>query len=138
MILAPHDMRDAQIGIVDRRGQHVQPRSVRAPDHGIAHRRRIEPLRPADQIVPRDRHGVIEPEAPVRHDAIVRQRGAIRVGQRQRGAIVDRRQPAPQLDLALQLQFLRAFIRRIDPPRRDQFVEPRLIQREPVGLAHLS
>src|SRR3546814_9198391 len=90
------------LGIVDCRGEHVEPRSVGAPHHGIAHRRWIEMLRAADQVVPFDRGIVIEPETPVRLDALGLEARAIGIAQPQRRAIVDRRQPAPKLDLALE------------------------------------
>ena len=138
MVFAAHDMGDAQIGIVDRRWQHIQPRSVGAAHDGIAHRLRIEALGPADQIVPMDRCVMIQLEPPVRRDAIRLKLRLLRIAQRQRRAIVHRWQAAPEQDLALQIEFLCALIGRIDAPRRDQCVEPRLIQRESLRLAHLG
>ena len=35
MVLTPHDMRDAHVDIIDGRGQHVEPRTVRAADDGV-------------------------------------------------------------------------------------------------------
>src|SRR3546814_12234630 len=55
-------------------------------------------------------------ETPVRLDALGLEARAIGIAQPQRRAIVDRRQPAPKLDLALEVQFLRGLICRIDAP----------------------
>ena len=52
---------------------------------------------PRMQVVPFDRRVVIELEAPVRRDALGLERRALGLAQRQRRAVVDRRQPAPEL-----------------------------------------
>ena len=95
-------------------------------------------LGPADQVGPFDHRVVVELEAPVRLHAVRFQSRARGVGQRQRGAIIDGWQPAPQQDLALQLQFLRRFIGGIDAPRGDQIGESRFIDREARRLAFLA
>ena len=77
-------------------------------------------LGPADQVVPLDRRVMVEPEAPVRPPPLRLEPGAVRVAQRERGAVVDRRPAAAELHLALELQLLRRLIGRIGaarPPR---------------------
>ena len=138
VILAADDMGDAHLGIVDGGRQHVQPRSVSAADNRIAHRSRVEMLGPADQVGPFDHHAMVELEPPMRFDALCLECRALIVGQPQRRAVIDGRQPAPQQDLALQLQFLCSLICRIDAASCDQGIEPLLIQRETGRLAFLG
>ena len=137
MILAAHDVGHAHGDVVDHARQHVEPAAVGAADDRIAERRRIEPLGSADQIVPRDRR-VVEAEAPVRPDAAGLDRGTRRVAELQRGAIVDRRQPAPEQHLTLEIELLRGLIGGIDAPRRAQFGKALLVQCAALGLAHLA
>ena len=59
-------------------------------------------------------------------------------GERQRGAIIDRRQAAPQQHLALEIQLLRALITAIDPAFGHQPLEFAFIQVKPGGLAFLA
>ena len=138
MVLAAHDMGDAQIHVVDRARQHVEPRSVGAADHRVAHRRRVELLGAADQVVPRDRRVMVEPEPPVRSHALRLQPRPLGIVQRQRRPVVDRRQPAPEQHLAPEVELLRALIGGIDAPRRDQPGKARLVEIEPLGLPHLG
>ena len=138
MVLAAHDMRDAHLNIVDRRGQHIEPRPVGAADDGIAHRRGIEFLGPTDQIVPHDRRGMIELEAPVRLDASGFEARPLGVAQRERGAVVDRRQPAPGGDLAFEVELLRGFVRRVDAAGVAQRRKARLIERKARRLPLLA
>src|SRR3546814_7344379 len=77
-------------------------------------------------------------ETPVRLDALGLEARAIGIAQPQRRAIVDRRQPAPKLDLALEVQFLRGLICRIDAPAGAQGLEPRLVQRKTRRLPFLA
>ena len=69
---------------------------------------------------------MIEPEAPVRPAPLRLEPGAVGLGQRQRGAVVDRRHAPAEQDLALELQLLRRLIGRIDPAR------PRAAARAPL------
>ena len=57
------------------------------------------------------------------------------VGQLQRGAIVDRRQPAPQQALALQGQLFRRLVAGIKPAIALQHFLRQVVAVEPVGLA---
>ena len=81
---------------------------------------------------------MVEPETPVRRDAFGLLGGALRIRQRQRGAVVDRRQPAAQLDLALEIEFLRGLVRGIDAPVGAQFLERRFVGGEAQRLALLT
>src|SRR3546814_16499256 len=95
-------------------------------------------VRAADQVVPFERGIVVEPETPVRLDALGLEARAIGIAQPQRRAIVDRRQPAPKLDLALAVHFLRGLICRIDAPAGAQGLEPRLVQSKTTRLPFLA
>ena len=67
-----------------------------------------------------------------------RRLGALFLGQRQRCAVVDRRQPAAEQDLALELEFLLGFVCGIDPARIAQLGKGRLIGIEPCRLTLLA
>jgi len=110
MILAAHDMGDPHVDIVDRRGQHIEPAAVFPPDDGIGEQRRVKMLLAPYPVGPGDRCGVIQLEAPVRPAPLFFQLGFLGVGQLQRRPVIDGR-------LALEVQFLRRFISRIDPAR---------------------
>ena len=140
MVLAAQHIGDAHVDVVDHAGQQVEPRSVGPAHHRVGHLRRIEVLGPANAVGPFDRLGMVEPEAPVRLLSRRCLRCMIGLGQRQRGPVVDRRQPAPEQHLALELEFLRCLVAAIDPPRLDQprklpliQIEPRRLPRLPVG-----
>ena len=70
MVLAAHDVGDAEIDVVDHARQQVEPAAVLAPDNGIAQQLRVEPLLTADQVGPDDRRIMVELEAPVRRAAL--------------------------------------------------------------------
>jgi hypothetical protein len=116
----------------------MSTRSIGAAHHRIAHRRRIEALVATDEIVPRYRSPGIEPEAPVRRSSRRLEPGPLGVAQAQRGAVVHRRQSPPEQHLALEIELLRGLVGGIDPARRLQFGEPRLVAVEPCRLALLG
>src|SRR5690606_40454655 len=60
------------------------------------------------------------------------------IAERQRGAVIDRRQPAPERDLALEVELLRGLVAGVDAARRLQPLERRLIEREPGRLPLLA
>jgi len=138
MVLAAHDMGDAHVDIVDHRREKIEPRPVGAAHHRIAHRRRIEALGTADQIVPLDRGGMIEPETPVRADALGFEARTIGIGERERGAIIDRRQAAAEQDLALEIELLLGLIGRIDAACGGQLGETAFVEIETLRLARLA
>ena len=92
-------------------------------------------LRPPDAVDPRDGRIVIQFEAPVRRLAGSGFGGVIRLGEGERGAVVNRRQAPAQRDLALQIQLLRGLVAAIGPALGHQPGEFTLIQGETRGLA---
>jgi hypothetical protein len=94
-------------------------------------------LRSADQIVPRDRRIVVEPEAPVRPPTFGFEPGPLGVAELQRGAIVDRRLAAAELDLALEVELLRGLVGRIDPAGGAQPLQRRIVTIEARALPML-
>src|SRR6185436_17041227 len=80
----------------------------------------------------------VEQEAPVRLLSGGGPRRMVRVGQRQRGAVVDRWQSAPEQDLALQFQLLRGLVAAIDAARLEQSCEFSFVKRRPCGLPLLT
>ena len=70
MILAANDVRDLQVDVVDHARQQIEPAAVLAADDRIGQQLRVEPLRPADQVVPLDRRVMVEPEPPVWRTAL--------------------------------------------------------------------
>ena len=114
MILAAQHMRDTHVYIVDDRRQHVEPAAVGAANHRVRQQFGIETLLAADEVGPGDRLVMIQLEPPMGRAPFGLIGGDLVRGQRQRGAIIDRRQAAPQQDLAPQLQFLLRFIGGID------------------------
>src|SRR5207245_2809200 len=70
MVLTTHDMRHAEIDIVDHTWEQIQPASILAPRYGVTEQLRVEPLLPSDEIVPYDRRVMVEAEAPVRSAAL--------------------------------------------------------------------
>ena len=137
MILAAHHMGDAHVDIVDRGGQHVEPAAILAPDHRIGQERRIKMLLAPDPVGPGDRLCVIQLEAPVRPATLFLESGPLGFAQVQRRPVIDRRLAAAELNLALQVQFLRGFIGRIDPARCLELFQLRFIAIEPRRLALL-
>src|SRR3546814_17697358 len=64
VVLAPHDVGDAQVDVVDDRGDVVERPPVLADQHGVGQIRRVEMARSAHQVVPLDR-ARLPAEAPV-------------------------------------------------------------------------
>ena len=135
VILSAQDVGHAHFEIVHRAWQHIEPGPVGAADHRIGELRGVEFLFPAHPVFPHDRRVVVELEAPVRCDPFGFLRCTILLAQCQGAAVVDRRQSAPELDLALQFEFLRRLVAGIDPRRFPQAFERRLVMRQPLGLA---
>ncbi len=122
-------MWDAEVDIVDHRGQQIEPAAILAPDDRVAEQPGIERLLAADQVGPGNRRVMLEPEAPVRRAAF----GRRRIGWR---ALVNRGQSASQEYLAAKFELLRRLEAGIDSPGRLEPLELALIQREALGLAH--
>ena len=137
MILAAQHMRDAHIHIVNDRWQHVEPAAVGAANHRVRQQFGIETLLAADEVGPGDRLVMIQLEPPMGRAPFGLIGGDLVRCQRQRGAIIDRRQAATQQDLAPQLQFLLRFIGGIDMAGGLQRLELLLIQGEAIRLLFL-
>ena len=128
MIFTPNDVGHAKIDVVDDARQQIEPAAILAPDNRVAQELRIEPLFAANKVGEDDRRVMIEPEAPVRPDAL----GSGRAGGL---ALIDRRQPAAEQDLAAQIELLWRFIAGIDAPGVLQPLKLALIEVEPLRLA---
>src|SRR4051812_6195939 len=97
MVLAANDMGDAQIDVVDDARQQVEPTAVLTSNHPVAEQLWIEPLLAANEIGPGDWPLVIETEAPMRCAAFGHPRAF-------GWALIDRRQAAPEQNLAAKLE----------------------------------
>ena len=128
MVLAADDVGDGEVEVVDHAGEQIEPAAVGAADDGVADQRRVELLVAADEVVPLDRRGVVEAEAPVRGDAF----GDGRVGGL---ALIDRRQAAAEQHLAAEVEFFGGFVAGVDAARRLQPLELALVEGEALGLA---
>ena len=64
VIFAADDMGDAEVDVIDDRGQGVEIAAILAHQHRVRQRGRVDVLAPTDQIVPLD-HAAIEPETPM-------------------------------------------------------------------------
>ena len=64
--------------------------------------------------------------------------GVIGLAQLERGPVIDRGQPARELDLALDVELLRTLVAGIDPIRRPQRFKGCLVAIEPGRLALLA
>ena len=138
VIFAAQHVGHAHFEVVDSARQHIEPRAVGAAYHGVGQLCGVEFLLPAHAVLPHDRRVVIELEAPVRRDSVGFLCRAIFLAQGQGRAVIDGRQSAAELDLALQLQLLRGFVAGVDAAIRLQGLERRLVMRKPLGLTLLS
>lgn len=75
VILAADDMGYGKIDIVDHRGQGIEIAAVLSHQDRVGERRRIDVLRPADEIVPAHL-AMVELEAPMRPSSFAFQPGA--------------------------------------------------------------
>jgi hypothetical protein len=119
MVLAAEHVGDPHGNVVDHARQHVshEPSARRTTGSDICAGSKCcgRECRRCHSIGAR----AIEQEAPVRalagaswpHDRLAQLPG---------GAVVDRRQAAPEQDLALEVELLRGLVAAIDPPARDQ------------------
>ena len=115
MILAANDMGDAEIDIVDDGRQRVEIAAIVADQHRVGQRGGIDMLLAAHEIVPDD-VARLELEAPMGLAPFGLELRAVFLGQLQGGAVVDRRPPARELPLALELELVRRLIGGIERP----------------------
>ena len=91
VVFAADDVRDVEVHVVDAARQRVEVLAVLADEDGVRDRRRVELDGAADHIVPA--HGrLLQLEAPVRAAPLRFVRRLLLVRERQRSAVVDRRQ----------------------------------------------
>src|SRR3990172_4637692 len=119
MVLAANDMGNAEVDIVDHARQRVEIGAVGPDQHRVGQRRGIDMLTPAHEVVP-GHVALLKLEAPMRLASFGFELGPLLLRQLQGGAVVDRRLPAGELALTLQLELLRRLVSRIEPTDRLQ------------------
>ena len=134
VVLAANHMGDAELDVVDHRGQRVEVGPVLAAQDRVGQRAAIDAALAAHHVGPADRSG-IEAEAPVRLPARGLERGAVGVGQAKRGAVVDRRTPERLLALAPAVELLRRLVGRIKSPERLEFLGRGVVEGHPFRLS---
>ena len=118
MVGATDHRGDGEVDVVHHRGQAVEIAAVGADQHGIALARLVDMLGPRTRSV----QALRPPES------LKRQWGRLALASRrarspaegERGAVVDRRRAALELELALEGEFLRRLVAGIEPPARLQ------------------
>ena len=105
VVLAPDDVGDRQVDVVDHSGQRVDRPAVGPEEDRIGEVGRLEVHVASDLVVPVDA-ARLQHEAPMRHDGL-REILLFRIRQAQRGAVIDRRLAGVDLRLPLQRQLLR-------------------------------
>ena len=109
VVIAADDVADVEGDVIDDRGQGVKVIPVLAHQHRVGLAGLLDMLRAAHQVIPFDPSG-FELEAPVRAAPRSFQALAIRERQRQCRPVIDWRPALAQLDLALEGEFLGAFV----------------------------
>ena len=127
-------MGDAQVDVVDDGGQRVEIAAVGAHQDGIALAGLVDVLRAARAVVPA--HVLaMEQEAPVRSAPFGLESAAVGLGEREGRPVVDWRQMALLLALALEIEFLRRLVAGIETFVRLERLDRRRIKRVALGLA---
>src|SRR5262245_270465 len=93
-------------------------------------------LPPPHEVVPHH-VALLELEAPMRLASLGFKARFVLLDQLERGAVIDRRTPARELTLALELEFLGSLIGGIKPPFPLQCLDRGVIAAETVRLAYL-
>ena len=137
VILAADHMGDAEVDVVDHARQRVEIGAVGADQHRVGQRGGVDMLLAAHEIVPHHVAG-LEQEAPMGLATLRLELGPIGLGELQRGAVIDRRPPARELALALELQLLLRLVGRIEPAARLQLLDRVGVEREALGLLDLA
>src|SRR5690606_28986185 len=133
VVLAPDDVGDLHVDVVDDRRQRIEEQPVLADQHRVGHGGGVHLGVAARQVFPGDALA-FQLEAPVRAAAFGLEGGLLGVGQRQGGAVVDRRLAARQLHLAAAVQFVGRFIAGIEAALGLQAGGGLFIAVEPLGL----
>ncbi len=111
VVLAPDHMGDAEIDVVGDARQRVEVGPVGPDQNRVRQRGGVDMLPAAHQVVPDD-VALLEQKAPMRLAPFRLKPRPLFGGQFQGGAVVDRRLPAGELALALQLELLGRFVGR--------------------------
>ena len=93
--------------------------------------------RTAHEVGPLD-DAVIEQETPVRPATLGLKRRALLLAQRERRAVVDRRQPARGLSLAPPIEFVLGLVAGVEPAGGLERFDRGVVQREALRLPHLE
>ena len=109
VVLAADHVGDAEVDVVDDRGQRVEVGAVLAHQHRVGQRGAIHMGLAADEVGPGD-GAVIEPEAPMGAAPLPFQPRPVLVGEVEGRAVVDRRQAAGELALAAELELVRRLV----------------------------
>ena len=136
VVLAADHVRDGEVDVVDDRRQRVEIGAVLAHQHRVRERAAIDMRRAAHEIGPGD-GAMVEPEAPMRAPPLApRAPTSVLRRERQRGAVVDRRQAAGELALAAELELVRRLVGRHRAGPSPSAARHRVVEREALGLAH--
>ncbi len=133
VILASDDMRDAERRVVSDGGQGIEIAAVLPDQDRIGQRARIDVARPADEILP-SHLTRFQREAPMRAPALGFEPRPLLGRELERGAVIDRRQAARELEPAAALEFLARLVAGIEAARRLQPVRRRRIDLQPLRL----
>ena len=148
VVFAANDVGDGKVDVVDDAGERIQRRAVLADQNRVRQRTDVDHLVATDEIVPRHHGGcglhrvrpirVDEAEPPMGLLSLGFQRGDLGCRQPEPGAVVNWRQAARELALALAVEFAGRFKTRIETPCRFKLGRHLAISRRPVGLAGKS
>ena len=133
VVLAPDHMGDLHVDVVHHRRQGVEEQAVLTDQHGVRHGRGVHLGVAAGQILP-GYPLALQLEAPVRAAALGLQLRLVRVGQLQRGSVIDGRKAARQLHLAAAVQFVGRLVAGVQAARGLQPRGGLLIAVEALGL----
>ena len=132
MIRAPHDAGHPHVDVIDRRGKGIQHLPVGPDQDRVRHAGGVDGDRAKDAIGPFDAR-LVKKEPPVAA-AVFAQFFLVCLGQRQRGAVIDRGLVHVQLLRALQVQLDRRFKAFVEPPVCPQLIGSLCIAVHPPGL----
>ena len=138
MIFAAQHMGDAHVDIVNCAWKHIQPAAVGAADYRVGQKFGIKFGSATNTVIPCKCFVVVKFESPMRRNAFGFLGRALLFFELQCTAIVDWRQPAPQLHLALQLQLLCSLVCGIHAARLFQLLKCGVIAIQPLRLAFLA
>ena len=133
MVRTAHDVGHAHVGIVHAAGEGVKHLPIRADQHGIADRGRVDRDVAQDAVGPFDPL-MLQQEAPVTLAPLGPQAILVRIRQRQAGAVIDRGPAHVQQLLALEIQFGRGLEHLVKPALGLQRLGLGAVAVQPQGL----